>query len=383
MDGAHADEDCFARTEDGLLILEPLLDLPREDDDHLFLVGVRVEVVAVARLERHVEHRELPRTGGRRPADPAEPSPVELLALDVGFVDEPSAHTRSPSLGSGRDRLEARDGLGQCDLGRKPLHARGAEEPDDTPSSLEHVGGVLRLGDRPAVAEDEDVRRDLDGRVVHRLDEVDALVERSRRLRADRASRRQAHVRDEDVGPGLGHRAGVLRREDVRTRQQVELPGGPDHVHLERVAHSRLLEVLAEHAVDQADRREVLDPGEPDLLDLAQEDRHEPERIRAADAGEDGRRPGDREHLARHLHHDRVRVAVGQQARERPPACHPVAARVVDDEEVGAAGLRALRRQPRAGAGADDRPPLLHLVTESRECFLAGHAVTSPAAHSR
>ena len=94
-----ADEDCFARTEDGLVILEPLLDLPREDDDHLFLVGVRVEVVAVARLERHVEHRELPRTGGRRPADPAEPSPVELLALDVGFVDEPSAHTRSPSRG--------------------------------------------------------------------------------------------------------------------------------------------------------------------------------------------------------------------------------------------------------------------------------------------
>ena len=83
--------------ENGLLILEPLLDLARQDDDHLFLLGVRVEVVAVARLQRDVEDRELSRTGGRWPADPAEATPVELLALDVGLVDEPPVHTRSPS----------------------------------------------------------------------------------------------------------------------------------------------------------------------------------------------------------------------------------------------------------------------------------------------
>ena len=82
----------------------------------------------------------------------------------------------------------------------------------------------------------------------------------------------------------------------------------------------------------------------------------------------------DRQHLAGHVHDDRVGVAVGHQAGERAAAGHPVAARVVDDDQVGAAGLGELGRQPGAGACADDhRPPLSHLGAQRRQRLLASH----------
>ena len=118
-----------------------------------------------------------------------------------------------------------------------------------------------------------------------------------------------------------------------------------------------LLEPDPEGAVDQADRREVLHAAEADALQLVEEDRHQPERVGAADAREHRRLPHDRQHLARHVDDDRVRVAVRHQPGERAAAAHAVAAAVVDDDQVGAAGLGELRREARAGAGADDRRP--------------------------
>ena len=55
----------------------------------------------------------------------------------------------------------------------------------------------------------------------------------------------------------------------------------------------------------------------------------------------------DRQHLAGHVHDDRVGVAVRHQTGERAAAGHPEAAGVVDDDEVGAAGLGALCGQAR------------------------------------
>ena len=60
------------------------------------------------------------------------------------------------------------------------------------------------------------------GGVAHRLDLLDALVERLGRVRADRALRGQAHVRHEHVGARLGHRDRVVRVEHVRRAQQAE-----------------------------------------------------------------------------------------------------------------------------------------------------------------
>ena len=66
------------------------------------------------------------------------------------------------------------------------------------------------------------------------------------------------------------------------------------------------------------------------------------------------------QHLARHLEHDLVGVAVGQQAGERAAPGHAIAARVVDHDEVDAAGLLALGGQAGAGAAADDRLAAAH-----------------------
>ena len=79
----------------------------------------------------------------------------------------------------------------------------------------------------------------------------------------------------------------------------------------------------------------------------------------------------DRQHLARHVDDDRVRVAVRQQPGERAAAAHPVAAGVVDDDQVGAARLGELRGEARAGAGADDRLARLDLRAQPRERLAA------------
>ena len=63
----------------------------------------------------------------------------------------------------------------------------------------------------------------------------------------------------------------------------------------------------------------------------------------------------DRNHLAGHVHHDGVGVAVGHHARERAAARHAKAAGVVDHQQVDAAGFRHLGADAGARAAADDR----------------------------
>ena len=154
--------------------------------------------------------------------------------------------------------LESLHVLGHGHLGRQPLHARGAVEAGDALRAVEHVLGVLGLGDRAAVAEHDHVGPHRDRRVAHRLDLDHAVVERLRRLGADRALGGQPHVRDEHVGAGLGHRDGLVGVEHVRRGQQAHRGGRADHVDLEAEAHAGLFEVGPERAVDQADGREVL-----------------------------------------------------------------------------------------------------------------------------
>ena len=86
---------------------------------------------------------------------------------------------------------------------------------------------------------------------------------------------------------------------------------------------------------------EVLHPGEAQHLQLIEEDVHVAEGIGAVDAGEHGRPSYDREHLAGHLQHDRVGVAIGHQPGERTAAGHAVAAGIVDHDQVDAAGFLA------------------------------------------
>ena len=51
---------------------------------------------------------------------------------------------------------------------------------------------------------------------------------------------------------------------------------------------------------------------------------------------------------------------------------------VVNDDEIGAAGLSAFRRQPGASAGADDGLALRQRLQQPRQRFLSGHRRLSP-----
>ena len=141
----------------------------------------------------------------------------------------------------------------------------------------------------------------------------------------------------------------------------------PDHLQLEVVAHPRLLEVLAEDAVDEPDGREVLDAGESGGLHLVEEAAHHPEGVRAVDPREHRRVLDDGEDFVGHLHDDRVGVPVGQQPGERAPAGHAETARVVDDQQVDSARFGGLGRYARARAAADDRAALGDFRPESGE----------------
>ena len=128
-----------------------------------------------------------------------------------------------------------------------------------------------------------------------------------------------------------------------------------DHVDLEPEAHAGLLEALAHRAVEQADGREILHAGKAHRLQLGEELRHQHERVGAVDAGQHRRVLDHRQHLARHVLDDLVGVAIGEQPRRRAAAGHAVAAGIVDDDQVDAAGLLGLGGQAGAGAAADDR----------------------------
>ena len=137
----------------------------------------------------------------------------------------------------------------------------------------------------------------------------------------------------------------------------------------------------------------ILHAGEAELLQLAQERLQQHERIGAVHAREHRRFLDNRQHFARHLDDDVVGVAIGEQARERAAAGHAVAAGIVDDDEIDAAGLLALGRKAGAGAAADDRLALRdhraeffedRLSLDARHGYLAARrAPLAPDAISR
>src|SRR5262245_37858287 len=270
--------------------------------------------------------------------------------------------------------LEAPGRLGQCGLHRQPFHAGGAVEAVALGAASQHVGGVVRSGDRAAVTQHDDTLVHLAGRPGPAPDAGQAFVERQGGVRADAAARGEPQMAHDHVGPGPGHVGRVLLREHVRRRQQVQTPSGPDHLHLEAVTHPRLLEIGPEDAVDQPHGGEVLDPREAELPQRAQIRLGEQERVGAVDAGQHRRPLHDGQDLAGHLQHDLVGVAVREQAGQGSAPRHPVAPRVVDHDEIDAAGVLALRGQAGAGPAADDRLAAADHLVEALEDLLAGHA---------
>src|SRR3982074_2799007 len=182
-----------------------------------------------------------------------------------------------------------------------------------------------------------------------------AIVQAPSCPRADCAARGEAEMADDDVGARLRHRLGIFGAKDIRYRQHVLGMGQGDHLDLERIGHAGLLEIGTKQAVDEPDGREILHARKAQTLQFIEKGIEQAERVGPVDAGKHWRLLHDRQHLMRHLPNDFIGVTVGQHARERTTASHAIAARIIDDDQVDAAGLLAFRRQARPRAATDDR----------------------------
>src|SRR5262245_16351180 len=101
--------------------------------------------------------------------------------------------------------LEPPRRLGQCPLGRQPLHAGGAVEAVTLRAVLQDVVRFFRRGDRTAVAQHDCILVHRQRCIGPRIDERDALRERERGIRADHAASGQAEMANDDVGAGARH----------------------------------------------------------------------------------------------------------------------------------------------------------------------------------
>jgi hypothetical protein len=95
-------------------------------------------------------------------------------------------------------------------------------------------------------------------------------------------------------------------------------------------------------------------PGKSHGLELVEKVVEDAKGVGAVDAGQHRGVAGDRKHFPGHLHHDVVGITIRHEPGKRSSAGHAVAARIVDHDQVDAAGLLAFGRQPSAGAAADD-----------------------------
>src|SRR5205807_1608779 len=106
-------------------------------------------------------------------------------------------------------------------------------------------------------------------------------------------------------------------------------------------------------------------------LYLTQEQFHDTERVCAAHAGQHRGVFDDGKHLAGHVHDDLVGIAIGHHAAEAAAPGHAEAARIVNDDQVNAAGLGALGADARARATTDNRFARRHLIPQSLQTLFA------------
>ena len=85
-------------------------------------------------------------------------------------------------------------------------------------------------------------------------------------------------MRDDQIRAGVSHPLGLGRIEHVRRRQQVHLARESNDVDLELITHPRLFKRLAHVAVEETDRREVLNPDEAERAQFLEEQLRDDER---------------------------------------------------------------------------------------------------------
>lgn len=157
----------------------------------------------------------------------------------------------------------------------------------DAGGCLQHILSVSGFCNGPTVTEDNDVRVDGVGGIPNLLNGPYAIMQGGRGGGPNGAGGGQAHVGDDDIGPGLGHPFGLVDVEDIWGCQQTDLMGGPDHLDFLLIAHAGFFEVLPEFAVNQTDGGEVLDSAKAQVFQLFQEKGDGSKGIGGTDSGQD------------------------------------------------------------------------------------------------
>src|SRR3989442_783290 len=96
-----------------------------------------------------------------------------------------------------RKRFEFLNLFGDGPLRRKSLHARSSKEARDAARPAQYIDDIVRLGQRPAVADHQDLRVDRHRGVADGLDERHSLIERQGRPGADGSLGGQPRVCDD------------------------------------------------------------------------------------------------------------------------------------------------------------------------------------------
>jgi hypothetical protein len=181
------------------------------------------------------------------------------------------------------------------------------------PRLAQHESGIGRLGNRAAVAKNNNVGTYVQRRLCNRVDPPNADFKRWSSLCADGAARCQAHVCDQEVRPRSCHGFGLLRLEHIRRGQEIFFVRQLDHRDFQAVTHAGLFQVLAKSPVDQSNGRKILHSRKTNRGDLLQKDIELAERIRAIDSREHRCFLDDWQNLVRHFHHNMVGVAACEQ----------------------------------------------------------------------
>ena len=204
---------------------------------------------------------------------------------------------------------------------------------------LKHIFRILRFRDRAPMAQYNNLWIHFLRRVTDLLNQRHTLIQRLPTRGANRPRRGQPHMRHQDIRTRARHAPGLVGIKHIRRRQQALRPRLPHHPHLMIIPHARLLQAASEAAVHEPDGREVLHARDAQVPQLVQQAGDGAERVARADAGQHGRLLHHGHHLGRHGEHRVVRVAVRHEPGQGAAAGHAVAARVVDDDEVAAAGF--------------------------------------------
>lgn len=119
---------------------------------------------------------------------------------------------------------------------------------------------VLRFGDRPSVANDDEIRIDGQRGFGTITAELYGRLQRWGGLCTDAAAHCQARVDHDDVRPRLGHSLCLVCMEDIRGCQKTAFSRIANHVHFESVADTALFHLLPYEPVKEPHGWKVLHP---------------------------------------------------------------------------------------------------------------------------